>query len=53
MGRGKRSDRGEARWSTPVQGTVFRVVKVICGQGRKRFISPSLVAVRKGAGLSS
>lgn len=52
MGRGERSDGGETRWRTPVQGTVFGVVKVIRGQRRKRFISPSLAAVSKGAGLS-
>lgn len=29
LGRGERSDRGEARGGSPVQGAVFRVVQVI------------------------
>lgn len=53
MGRGERSDGGETRRCAPVKGTVFRVVQVICGEGWKRFISPSLAGVGTGVGLGS
>lgn len=45
LGRGEGTDRGEARRGAPVQGAVFRVVEVICGEGRELFRCPGLVCV--------
>lgn len=43
--RGQGSDRGETRGSAPVQGAVFRVIQVICGERRELFRCPGLGAV--------